>query len=399
MPPAKARTEGDYVVIGGGIAGAAAAYFLAARGRVVLLERESRCGYHTTGRSVATFLETYGNESVRALTRASRRFFEHPPPGFTASPLVSARSSLVVAAAGDLDALRGWTNERSSHAPALERLDPDACCDLVPILRRGQVAAGVLEPDAADIDVNALHQGFLTGARRQGATVVTDAEVSSLEYRGECWRAGTGNESYAAPVVVNAAGAWCDVVAGMAGVRPLGLQPKRRTVIGLDIADGIDCRRWPQCGDVGESFYFKPDAGRLLVSPADETDSEPCDAQAEDWDVAVAADRMQRWTTVEVRRIPHRWAGLRSFVADRTPVAGFDAGAPGFFWLAGQGGYGIQTSPALGRMAAALASGAAPPADIVTFGVDAALLSPERPSLNRIQPDVAGSSWIPARGA
>ena len=188
----------------------------------------------------------------------------------------------------------------------------------------------------------------------------------------------TGGTSFAAPVVVNAAGAWADVVAELAGARPIGLQPMRRTALLVDPPEGVRIDDWPMVIDVEETFYFKPDAGLLLLSPADETPSPPCDAQPEALDVAVAIDRVQTATTLEVRRVRHRWAGLRSFVADRAPVAGWDPEAAGFFWLAGQGGYGIQTAPAMARTAAALLQNEALPGDLVDAGVDPRALSPER---------------------
>jgi D-arginine dehydrogenase len=240
------------------------------------------------------------------------------------------------------------------------------------------VAGGLLEPDAMDIDVHALHQGYLRGLRARGGSLVCGAEARLLAHDGADWQVETAAGGFAAPVVVDAAGAWADELGRMAGAAPIGLVPKRRTAITFDPPAGLPIDRWPAVIDIDEQWYFKPDAGRLLASPADETPSPPCDAQPEEMDIALAVDRIERAASFRIRRIEHKWAGLRSFVADKTPVVGFDDRVEGFFWLAGQGGYGIQTSPAMGRLAAALAAGEGVPADLATLGVDAAALSPRR---------------------
>jgi len=229
-----------------------------------------------------------------------------------------------------------------------------------------------------DIDVHALHQGYLRGLRERGGALTCNAEVQALSRHGGRWRVQMRAGEMAAPLIVNAAGAWADEIARLAGARPIGLLPKRRTAITFDLPQGAAVAGWPAVIDVDEQWYFKPDAGRLLASPADETPSAPCDAQPDEYDVALLVDRLTRVTTLQVPRIRARWAGLRSFVADRTIVAGFDAQIEGFFWLAGQGGYGIQTAPAVARLAAALVAGRAMPPDIAELGVDAAALSPER---------------------
>jgi D-arginine dehydrogenase len=237
-----------------------------------------------------------------------------------------------------------------------------------------------------DIDVHALHQGFLRGLRARDGVLVCNAEVRALaRYRGH-WRAQTSVGEFEAPLLVNAAGAWADEIGRLAGAKPIGLVPKRRTAITFDPPAGTVIEHWPAVIDIDEEWYFKPDAGRVLASPADETPSPPCDAQPDEYDVAVLVDRLARATTLQVPRIRARWAGLRSFVADRTIVAGFDDEEPGLFWLAGQGGYGIQTAPAVARGAAALINGEAVPADIAVLGVDAAVLSPRRPSLRMPAP-------------
>jgi D-arginine dehydrogenase len=248
----------------------------------------------------------------------------------------------------------------------------------VPILRREHAAHVLLEEHAQDIDVHALHRGFLRGLKRRGGTLMLGDRVESIARNGAGWEVVAGEQAYHASVVVNAAGAWADDVAAMAGLPRIGLEPRRRTAMILDLPDGIDPRAWPMVMDAAESFYFKPDAGRLLLSLADETPSPPVDAMPDDMDVAVAIDRFERATTLTIDRVQSSWAGLRTFARDRTPVVGFEPSAPGFFWLAGQGGYGIQTAPALSRVAAALALGDALPEDIADHGVDVAGLAPRR---------------------
>ena len=373
----------DFLIIGGGIAGAGIGYHLAQSARVAVIERESFPGYHTTGRSAALFAETYGNATVRALTRASRPFFEQPPDKFTEHKLLTPRGALFIARADQLAALEA---QRQITPGAPPTLDSGAARRLVPVLRADYVAAALFDGDLMDIDVAALHQGFLRGAKARGAALVTDAAVRSLRRGAATWRVETSAGPFEAAVVIDAAGAWAELVGAMAGARRIGLAPLRRTAMVVDPPAGMTVDRWPFVIDVDEKFYFKPDAGKLLVSPADETPSPPCDAQPEEIDVALGIERVQAAAELPVRRILRSWAGLRSFVADRSPVVGFDAAAPGFFWLAGQGGYGIQTAPALSRLAAALARGEAVPPELGAMGVTASTVSPSRPELSAAVP-------------
>jgi D-arginine dehydrogenase len=369
--------EADFLVIGAGIAGASVAAHLSAGAQVLVLEREAQPGLHATGRSAALFSEIYGAGPVRALSRASRALFHDPPPNFAHSPLVSPRGALHIANATQLGLLDAFA-ALPDVAPAVRRLSAAEAWALCPVLRPDQVAGAVFEPGAADIDVDRLHQSYLRQLRLGGGQVLTGRAAESVRREGGKWLVAAGEESFAAPILINAAGAWADLIARAAGVAPLGLTPLRRTAMLIDPPAGVAIEAWPLVIDIAEQFYFKPDAGKLLISPADETPSEPCDAQAEEWDVAVAADRVMAATTLDIRRISHRWAGLRSFVADRTPVVGFDVKAPGFFWLAGQGGYGIQTAPALSRLAAALASREPIAPDLIEAGVTPDALSPAR---------------------
>jgi len=382
--------QASVIVIGAGIAGASVAFERAATRSVLLLERESQPGYHTTGRSAALFTETYGNTVMRALTRASKRFLAQPPAGFASTPLLSPRGTLLVARVEQLPGLQRAREECSALVDNLAWWSGEEVCARVPCFAPDQVAGGLLEPDAMDIDVHALHQGFLRGLRARDGMLVCNAEVRALGRYREHWRVQTAAGEFAAPLLVNAAGAWADEIGRLAGAQPIGLVPKRRTAITFDPPAGASIDNWPAVIDIDEDWYFKPDAGRILASPADETPSPPCDAQPDEYDVAVLVDRLTRVTTLQVPRIHARWAGLRSFVADKTIVAGFDAQAAGFFWLAGQGGYGIQTAPAVARAAAALIGGEAIAADIADLGVDAAALSPQRPSLRKAMPPSSG---------
>lgn len=365
----------DIIVIGGGIAGASAAAELANTYRVVLLERESSCGYHTTGRSAAVFSETYGNETVRSLTRASRAFLFDPPPGFAEYGLVKPRGALHIGTEAQLPLLDAFAAAADVRGLA-RRVDGAEVHRLCPALRPECAAGGVFEPNAADIDVDALHQGYLRQFRKRGGTLATDAEVRGLAYRDGAWHVDTAAGQFTAPIVINAAGAWADDVARMAGARPLGIEPRRRTAMVAELPPGIDAAAWPLVIDIDEQFYFKPDAGLLLISPADETPITASDVQPEELDVAIAVDRVERVTTLTFARLRRRWAGLRCFAPDRTPVIGFDAAAPGFFWLAGQGGFGIQTAPAAAMLTAALIHQDA--AQVERIGVDPAAVSPER---------------------
>lgn len=368
----------DFIVVGAGIAGASIAYELAATARVLLLEQEEQPGYHATGRSAALFTETYGNETVRGLTRASRAFFMAPPEGFASYPLATPRGVLHIGRADQKAALDRLYRETSARVQSVVQQDAAFASSQVPVLRSDYVSGCVWEPDAMDIDVHALHQGFLKGFRQRGGQMILSAEARSIERRDRGWIIATAQDRFEGGVVVNAAGAWADRVAAMAGVAPVGLVPKRRTALLFSPPAGVHAERWPLVIDADETFYFKPDAGNILASPADETPSEPCDAQPEEWDVAVALDHVERSTTLRPQSISHRWAGLRTFASDKTPVIGFDRGAEGFFWLAGQGGYGVQCSPALARSAAALLRGQDIPADIAAEDVTCAALAPDR---------------------
>jgi D-arginine dehydrogenase len=361
------------IVVGAGMAGASIAALLAAEADVILVEAEESAGYHTTGRSAAMYLPDYGNAPVRALTRASRDFLAAPPAGFAEHDLLSRRGLLILADADNLGLLDAPPYDR------LERLTADAALALVPLLRRDAFVAARHDPDAASIDVDLLHHGYLRLGKARGVTMLLGHRIVAASHAGRQWRVTTaGGPVLAADLVINAAGAWADEVAAIFGARPLGLSPRQRTMVLLDPPEGVAVDAWPFVLTVQESLYFKPDAGKLALSPADETEVPPGDAQPEELDVAIAIDRFQALVDMPVRRITHSWAGLRTFAADRTPVIGPDPEAPGFFWFAGQGGYGIQMAPAAADLGAALASGKPVPRAIEEAGVDAETVSPAR---------------------
>jgi len=370
-------TAFDVIVLGAGMAGASIAAELAPHRRVLLLEREDQPGRHTTGRSAAMFFESYGNATVRGLTRASRAFLEQPPEGFAELPLMGPRAALFVAGQEALPRLLAMIDAPDA-APTLRRLSPAQTLALVPILRPEAVAGGALDDSGCDMEVAAILQGYLRLVRRGGAQVVLGGADLLLQRAGGLWTVDSRAGRFQAPVLVNATGAWADELARQAGAQPVGLQPMRRTAMTIPAPQGHDTRHWPMVIDIDETVYFKPDAGQMLLSPANEDPMPPCDVAPEELDIALAVHRFEELTTVPVKRIAHRWAGLRSFVADRSPVAGWDPRAEGFFWLAGQGGYGIQMAPALARAAAAMLLGQALPADIAAQGVTPQALSPDR---------------------
>ncbi len=373
-----APTVADICIIGGGIAGAGAAYEIAPFASVILLERESQCGLHATGRSAASFSETYGNGIIRRLAMASRGFLADPPTGFCDFPLLVPRGTLTIARAEQADLLAEALEHARVLVPSVARLDPTEALARVPILRPDAVGGAMIEPHAMEVDVDGLHRGFLRGAVRRGARIVVGAGVTAIARTAGAWRIATTVGDFEAPVIVDAAGAWADTIAELAGLRPLGLVPKRRTALHIPAPAGLDIARWPLVDDIGESFYFKPDAGQIFLSPTDATPSPPLDVYPDDLDVARAVERFERATTLEVRRVSRAWAGLRTFAPDGSPVVGPDPAAESFIWLAGQGGYGIKTSPALSRACAALIRHEPLPDDLQRLGVTARDLSPRR---------------------
>ena len=369
----------DFVIIGAGIAGASMGWELAGQRRVLLLERESQPGYHTTGRSAALYSATYGTANIRALTRASRAFYDAPPPEFGTSPILTPRGVVYLAGPDQLDLLDAAYAEILPLNPGVRRLTRDELLAELPCLRPEAVAAGMSEPGAADIDVHALHQGYLRGLRQRGGAIRCNAEVTGLQRLDDGWRVTlAGGEAITAGAVVNAAGAWADVVAALAGVPPIGLEPRRRTAFTFPVPAGMDASGWPAVIGIDESYYFKPDAGQLLGSPANADPVAPHDVVPEELDVALGIHRIEQVTSFQIRRPSHSWAGLRSFVADGDLVIGWDNHVPRFFWLAAQGGYGIQSAAGAALLARQLALDEPLSASLVEEGVTRDALSPAR---------------------
>jgi D-arginine dehydrogenase len=370
----------DTAIVGAGIAGASLAWRLVLAGqKVLLLEVEDRPGLHSTGRSAAMFMESYGSPQARALTRASRSFYLHPPDGFTPVPLVAPRGVVYAAWDDQLQQLDHLQAQLAGTGSRVDRLDAAATLHKAPVLRSDGLLGALHEPDALDIDVDALHQAWLRGARRSGVELRVNAGLQRAEPGSTGWTLhGAGGWHTHARVVVNAAGAWADTVARSCGVAPLGIQPKRRSAFIFDGPTELDFRAWPTICGVLEDWYLKPDAGQLLGSPANADPVPAHDVQPEELDIALGIAAIERDTCLRIRRPRRTWAGLRSFAPDGELAIGFDAVAPGFFWLAGQGGYGIQSAAGASWLAATLLTGQALPMDLQAHGVDPAALSPAR---------------------
>ena len=349
----------DILVIGGGVAGLSAAAALSTHAKVTVLEAEEQIGFHSSGRSATMLHYALGDHLVRALTLASRGFFDQPPEGFTGVPLGRRMAVLVHARADELSDLDRLEAEIARFTP-LERLDDAGVHELCPLLRTGEGGAvgGIADRNGIRLDPHALLQGFLRQLRSHGGELRTGSRVSAIKRISGGWRVSTeSGQEHSAAILVNAGGSWADQVAKLAGVQPLGLEPKRRTIITFDAPPGTELDRLPFAKTIGDELYFAPESGRLFASPMDEVPSDPCDAQPDELEVALAAYRMEERTTIKVERIHSRWAGLRTFTPDRHPAAGYAADAEGFFWLAGQGGFGLQTSPAMAAIAASLIAG------------------------------------------
>ena len=367
-------TEFDILVIGAGIAGAAVAFFAAPHARVALLEREAMPGLHATGRSAAMFMESYGPDSVRALTRASRAFLEQPQAD--GRPLITPRGALYIATQERTDTLHALHAALRAEGAIAHLLDRAAARARVPVLRPEAAALALLDEAACDIDVDRLHQRFLRGAAGHGAKLFTHIDVQAIERDSSSWRVTASSRHWRAPLLVNAAGAWADGVGALAGAAPLGLEPRRRSAFTFAPPAAVDCRSWPCVADVDETFYFKPEGGVLLGSPANADPVPPHDVVPEELDIATGIFQIEAATTMTIRRPLRTWAGLRSFVPDGALVGGFDRRLPGFFWCCGQGGYGIQTSPAMGEACAARLLGSALPERLAAHGVSFDGLAP-----------------------
>lgn len=366
-------TDFDVVIVGAGIAGASLAAELAASRSVLLLEAEHQPGYHSTGRSAAFWAESYGGPYIQPLTTASGAFLSDPPADFHDGPLMTRRGALHIGTSRDAALGSELLNDFDRSGVRLERLSWDATARRVPGLQ-SQWTEALWEPDCCDIDVAGLHQSYLRAAKRRGAQLCCNAPLTNAAWRNDAWQIATGAGEFSAKILVNAAGAWADEVAGLSGVTPLGVKPYRRTIVQLETEPGAPAEL-PLVIGLDGSFYFKPDTGgRVWLSPHDETPCPPGDAAPEELDIALAIDRFQQVVDWKIVRVEHKWAGLRSFSPDRLPIIGRDAAVPEFFWFAGQGGFGIQTAPAAAHLAASLLKGV-----ISAFeGVTVDRYSPER---------------------
>lgn len=364
------------VVIGGGIAGVSAAAHLATRADVTLLEMEESLAYHTSGRSAALFVVNYGADGIRPLARASESFLASPPEGSTDAPLLSDRGLLWLATAEQISKLENVAAEGHASGARSQLLGPVEVAELAPMVNARRLAGGLYEPTAQDIDVAGLHQAFVRIARSHGAKIETRSPVTAIDKSKSGWSVTTPSETYGAQIVVNAAGAWGDVIAEMAGAAPVGLQPMRRTA--FMVPGDESYAQLPMVVDTDHLFYFKPDGVQLLCSLAEERPSDPTDPRPRMEDVALAIERINEATSLSIRTVNSQWVGLRSFAPDREMVIGEDPREAGFFWLVGQGGTGIQTAPAYGALLASLVFGDDLPPELAETGVDPDVTDPAR---------------------
>lgn len=364
----------DIIVVGAGIAGASAAAEMAARAGVVMVDMEPQPGYHATGRSAAYFATSYGNQVVQEITASCESFLLDPPPGFSEVDLLIPRDNMFFARKDQAESLAAMQAEN----PHLEFVDEKTIRERVPVFSPGYLYGGLWDRKGGDLDVDALLQAYIRQFRRRGGQLFNQHRVTHIDRVGGQWVVTAGEQQFSAPVVVNAAGGWVEEVAKLAGLGSLGIKPFRRTALTIEAPPGMDISGWPEMVDVDEDFYFKPDAGLIMISPADETETRPVDAQPEEFDVATGVYRFEQATGLDIQQVRASWAGMRTFAPDRLFVAGFDPRAEGFFWLAGQGGYGVQSAPAMAKLASHLVKGLEPEGDFAVVRKFVEDLSPER---------------------
>ncbi len=371
--------ETDFLIVGAGVAGASIAYRLAPFARVTIIEMEEQAGYHTTGRSAAFYAETYGGPMVQPITSASKKFFQNPPAGFTDVPLMSTLGAIHVFQEDERTAALERFDELAEALPNVCMMSADEVIAKLPYLKSEDVGGGILDPDCSSLDVAALHQGFLKGAKKHGANLLTNTDLVAASFESDLWHIETNQGEIVAHTVVNAAGAWADDVASRAGITPLNLEPLRRTVVTIGNPAGVPFDKTsPIFMRVGEEYYFKPEGDGYLLTPGDEVLMPACDVQPEQEDVALAVYQFEQATNTVVERVDAKWAGLRTFAMDRGPVIGFAPCSDRFFWSVGQGGFGIQTAPAWSELAAALLLGKGVPEYLVQQGVEAETYAPAR---------------------
>ena len=368
----------DFIVLGAGIAGASAAYELSQHGSVLILERESVAGYHTTGRSAAISSLNFISKTIQSLTEVSREFLASPPECFGEHPLTALRQSLWVTQSHQMAAHEAMRAEAIDRKYNVRELTSAEVCSFCPVLKPEPVSCGLLEQDTLDLDVHGMLHGYLRGLKARGGHVEYDAEVTAITRNGGTWSVQTSKGDFESPIVVNAAGAWGDKIAQLAGVAPVGLKPLRRTVFTFDAPAGVAPNSWPFVYDTAEQFYFKLENGIILASTFDEVESPPCDAWPEDYDVALGIDRILNVTTLDIRSLKNKWAGLRTFARDREMVVGEAPDASGFYWVAGHGGIGLMTAPGVAQALASLITQRKLPTNLTSRGVTEEILSPRR---------------------
>lgn len=368
----------DIAIIGGGIAGFSLAHFLGDSRKILLLERESAFGYHSTARSAGEFSYSHHTPLVGKLAKLSFPFLERPEPSFSETNLLNPRGAIYIASEDKRDKLSSVFDEERRHSHEMIMLTVEDAIKRAPILKREFFSSAFYDPNCWDIEVANLFQSYIKSAKKSGVVAHTKAELLTATRKHSIWQIDTSAGPFSASTIVNASGAWADQCAAIFGAAPIGIAPLRRTVITVDLPPDINAATLPEVAEIEEDFYMKPDAGKLMISPADEHPSEPCDAQPEELDIAWAMHWLSESTTIRARHVSHSWAGLRSFAPDRAPVVGWDEKIEGLFWLAGQGGFGIQTSPALGRLAASLLLSNTQPDDFEDQGFDLMWVSPKR---------------------
>lgn len=369
----------DFLIVGAGIAGAGAAYRLAGHGATMLVDMEEQAGYHTTGRSAAFYAETYGGQKLQPLTTASKEFLHNPPLGFSDAPLITDLGAIHIFDANQEAAANALYERDKEKLPHIELMSAQDLQAAAPQLTNGRFVGGIWDKECGNLDVAALHHGYIKAAKKMGVEVKLEAQFEKAERTDHGWRVQLGREEVEARIIINSAGAWGDQVAERCGIKPIGLEPLRRTLVTIPNPEGLPFdKSLPVILDFDEDFYFKPEGEGYLVSPADETPSAACDSQPDMEDIAIAVDHFERATGSSVTKLEAKWAGLRTFAPDRAPVIGFEPGEDGFFWNVGQGGYGIQTSPAWSRYVAFLLLGKGMPEDLQNAGAEASWYDPAR---------------------
>ncbi|MBF0277357.1 MAG: FAD-binding oxidoreductase [SAR324 cluster bacterium] len=369
----------DIIVVGAGIAGASAAHELSDNFKVLILEMETHAGYHTSGRSAAIYTKIYSSEACNKLANLSLGFLQSPPDEFCDFPLLKERGILHVARSDQIELLKEEKRKIESAGDSAEKVEGNDLFKLVPALESGNVTAGLYDSNTWDIDVNELHGGFLRSVKKKGGILLTETKVLDLKPLENGWLVKTNQGEYSCQTLVNAAGAWSDELAALAGCRKLGLIPKKRNAFLFNSSPEVyETEEWPFTVDISEQFYFKPDSGKLLASPADESPAIPHDARPDDLGIAMGVERLEGATSLKIRHISHKWAGLRSFFPDSVPVVGFDPNVEHFFWLAGQGGIGMLTSPAMAACCASLIREGELPGRMIEAGLSKEDLSPCR---------------------